>query len=214
MADRSPLRVLYAGALTLSVIGGIPGCSPASAVPHPIGATSSDTAAFYSWWVEYASVDIGPGGDTILFALPPGVRVTRLPLHSGYAGEAVRRVRPPLAAGPDWSTSVLHRWGSEALVAWVPTDSIGFYSSSPNCTRHATWLGVIPRGEWARLELVPYCSEAYGPDEVTLSLFHLGDDPLPHVEVSWNGPACIPSELYRYDAKTARYVLARSACAS
>jgi hypothetical protein len=170
MPDPSLLRIFYFGCVTLAMTAGVPSCSPAPAVSHSIDSTTSDTAAFYSWWVENSSVDLGPGGDTVLLTLPPGVRLTQLPLHSGYASEAVRRFRPPLAVGSDWSTSVLHQWDSDALVVWVPTDSTGQYSSSPTCTRHATWLGIIPRDEWTRLDLVPYCSETYGPDEVNLGV--------------------------------------------
>jgi hypothetical protein len=175
---------------------------------------AGDTARFYAWWTRLASADVGPGSDTGRVALLSGVGRTALPLTALRAPLYLRTPRPPGARGGHWRVGVLHERGGETLVVWIPTDSAGFPEGNQRCAEHRTWLGVVPGRQWAAIELTPYCSETYGPAEVDFALFWVGGEWWPHVEVTWNGPACIPAALYRYDRAARRYILARQACAS
>lgn len=75
-------------------------------------------------------------------------------------------------------------------------------------------MGVAPGGEWIELDLNPHCSDTLTPDEVDFILYWLPDEDWPHVELTTNGPACIPSSLYRFNPEAKKYVRVREACAA
>lgn len=201
--------------LIVPALLGAGACAPAAeSAREPAGAAAADTARFYEWWTRTYAADVGPGGDTLLVPMPPEVRRTDLRLESLRAPRALERLRPAEAQGEHWRAGALHQRAGEVLAVWVPTDSTGFPSDPRTCARHRTWIGIVPDGRWASLELVPYCSETYGPEEVDLGLLWLGDEAWPHVEVTWNAPACVPSALYRYDPASRQYGLARRTCRS
>ena len=171
----------------------------------------TDTTAFFAAWVREASIDIGPGGDTAGPWAPTDVRMLLLK-YDTLTG--VRDLpRPSHAVGTHWRGVLLDSTPGKWVVLWTPTDSLPL-SWDAACDGAVSLLGAEPFAAWGEVSLNPYCDETYGPDEVDLALYWLPGAEWPLIDVTINGPACVPSDLLRHDPAAGRYVLAREACAS
>jgi len=187
--------------------------SGAGAQANTRSVSAPDTAAFYTWWVRAHSTDLSAEADTVGFRLPTGVRRIGLALATIRASTGVRR-RPPLKdLVGKWRVGILASVDAEDLVVWVPDDSRELNRNDVACRPRRSWLSVVPSGQWLSVDLDPSCDETYGSDEVDFTLYWLGMDRWPHVQITTNGPACVPSRLYRFDPREQRYVEAREACA-
>ena len=205
---------LVAGILAAALLVAAPGAPAAAQGGRRAAPPAADTAAFYAWWVSGASTTIGPGGDTALRALPPGVSSTGIGLVGLRPPPEWRTTRPPGLEGDHWTPLELFERGDETLLLWLPTDTTGFMTSESMCAGNEALLGVAPRGGWTPVRLNPFCDETYTTTEADVILYWLEGDEWPHVEVVTNGPACVPAELYRWDSRTRRYAMARKACAA
>lgn len=96
--------------------------------------------------------------------------------------------------------SVAHR----RAVLWIPR--------APACATAPSFLGVEPFERWTELRLDPHCEAAYGAGDVELTLHKLHEITWPLLEIVAGGPACLSSELYRYDEGEGRYLRLREAC--
>jgi hypothetical protein len=99
--------------------------------------------------------------------------------------------------------------GSDSILLWVPTDTVGMNSNFPACSRHQATLTIGDATSGPRIDANPYCSEVYSADEVSVALYHIQGAAWPLVEIITNHPAHIPFYLYAYDPTQQEYVLVR-----
>jgi hypothetical protein len=177
--------------------------------------TAPDTAAFYSWWVETFSID--RSRDTLWEALrvPSGVLRSAFTLTQLPVVASPPALRPPPVVGSHWDLRRIPASEAFQLLVWLPTDSTGLLDSgADSCSNNRAWLAVEPLLQWIQLPLNPHCDETVSMDEVDFALYWLPGEPYPHLELVTNGPACVPSWLFRYASQRQRFELARTACAS
>ena len=71
---------------------------------------------------------------------------------------------------------------------------------------------ALPGDSWAPLDLVPHCSPVYDEHEVEFTLYSLAGETFPHIAVTTNHPACVPTDLYSFDPTGATYRRVRRKC--
>lgn len=63
-----------------------------------------------------------------------------------------------------------------------------------------------------KIDLNPYCDESYDISEVDIAFYWMAHLKYPLVEITTNGPACIPSTLYEYSVNNRIYKKAAFKC--
>lgn len=82
----------------------------------------------------------------------------------------------------------------------------------PECASNKSKLKSSKTDKGLLVDLNPYCSESYGPNEVDITLYWISINEKPLISISTNGPACIPAMLYTYNPNIAQYELAAEKC--
>ena len=173
--------------------------------------------SFYAWWDSVSSHTLDPAqaaaaAQTPSSGRPAGLEFELLPFK-GLARTRALVPRPEESRSASFQVYDIPLSEADTARLWIPTDSLAPLDSDSDCRAGRSWLGVPPYTAWTALDFNPYCAETYGVDEADWGIFRLGAERYPHLDLTTNGPACIPSALYRYDASTGRYVLIREACA-
>ncbi len=161
----------------------------------PSSLHGQDTSSFFKWWetTAYTAADDQS---------PSGViarHVTLLQLKEFiYPSNSADRI------GGTGNFKFFRLWSDSALtiVLAVGRDS----------TTNFSLIRSYPGGQWSQIDLRPYTSDCYGPDEVDFTLFWLPQEDYPYIEVVTNGPACVPVDLLKFDPQLQTFQVVRHLC--
>jgi len=98
----------------------------------------------------------------------------------------------------------------ESIILEVPT--VNPNEEYTQCWQKKSILRASTNNPGLSIDLNPYCSEAYGVDEVDLSLYWISLKEKPIIEIVTNGPACVPATLYVYNKTKKSYERAAEKC--
>lgn len=96
------------------------------------------------------------------------------------------------------------------IIFYLPYASERFYEEDLGCRQNHSYLAY--KGVFSAIPINPLCSESDSIDDLDVTFYFSGNRPLPYLAVTTNGPACVPSWLYRLDAKAHRFDLLAEAC--
>ena len=80
-----------------------------------------------------------------------------------------------------------------------------YYAQMQKCADDKSWIIVKSKNTWSELALNPYCTTAYGEDEISFDMYWVRGVTLPYIDIVTNGAACVPHQLYEGDPKTGVY---------
>lgn len=117
----------------------------------------------------------------------------------------------PSSAGKMFNTYTLPGDTKISVIIEIPTEKPG-EEYPAKCASNTARLKASLKDEGLSINLNPHCSESYGQDEVSISLYWISLKNKPLVEIVTNGPACVPAMLYIYNETSHKYELAAKKC--
>ena len=73
------------------------------------------------------------------------------------------------------------------------------------CEDDHSWLIVGDERRWVPIDFNPYCSLTYGDEDLSINFFYFANTRRPLIEITTNGPACVPHYLYGWDESVMTY---------
>jgi len=97
------------------------------------------------------------------------------------------------------------------IVLEVPTET-WIKGAEQKCTANTSRLYVLNLTKKSKININPHCSETYNLSEVDIALYWLPQNKFPLIAIGINGPACVPSYLYKYNKETTKYEKVAELC--
>ena len=111
----------------------------------------------------------------------------------------------------NYETYILPGDKNISVILQVPISKLG--ENPPyECYSNESILKSSENNSGLMIDLNPYCSETYGPDEVNITLYWISLKDKPIIEIDTNGPACVPAMLYIFNETKKSYELAAEKC--
>jgi hypothetical protein len=98
---------------------------------------------------------------------------------------------------------------NDTIIIFVPRKTL---QQESKIDVHNSYLWVVGKNAWTPIELDPYGSDCYSTKEVTIVLFWLQKEKFPLIELTTNGPACVPTFLFWFSEKDNCYELIEHQC--
>lgn len=177
----------------------------------PAFAEDSD---FVSWWKQVATPEQFKQGENRYYHKLLKLKFTGLEEYRGPVGKPTtisKGIENVFVLFSDKRSTILLA-APKDITKGMEVGSEAFYAAYSKCSGDKAWLVLLPENRWTEVEVNPYCSESYGPDEIDILLYWAAGHERPFVEFVTNGPACIPGYLYGFEKKTRRYRLLAEQC--
>jgi len=89
-----------------------------------------------------------------------------------------------------------------------------YYETMKKCAGDRSWIVASPKNVWSEIDLNPYCTAAYGEDDIAFTLYWVEKAVQPMIEIATKGTDCTPRKLYGWDKKANKYSLIAEKCSN
>ena len=96
------------------------------------------------------------------------------------------------------------------LQLFIPYASDKFYENYEKCVRNRGYIKY--ENIYTKIPINPLCSETSTLDDLEITLHDLNKGNFPFISITTNGPACIPSWLYKYNKKNNNFKIVAKKC--
>ena len=96
------------------------------------------------------------------------------------------------------------------LQLYIPYASEKFYENYEKCVRNRGYIKY--KNIYTKIPINPLCSETSTLDDLEITLHYLNKGEFPYMSITTNGPACVPSWLYKYNEKSNKFKLEAKKC--
>ena len=155
----------------------------------------TDSSSFYDWWQTTAY-------ERSHNVAPKGIRDKQIHFSTIEQLQHWQDSLPQVCVNHIFKRFIIFKYTNYSITLAVPTDS----------SHTISWLKVLPFDNWISLDVYPFTSDCYRPNEVTFRLFWLPNELYPYIEIVTNGPACVPMDLFRFDSVEMIYKHVRHLC--
>lgn len=154
-----------------------------------------DSLHFYNWWETTAYENSHD-------KLPSGVHSLPIPLNKAKLLKNIQTSLPEGCIKKYYVFYIIYKTSKNSIVIALSKDS----------SQKKSWLKVLPFDEWIPIDVYPFTSDCYGTNEVDFRMFWLTKESLPLLEITTNGPACVPMDLFKFDFKEKIYKRVKHLC--
>ena len=140
---------------------------------------------------------------------------------NGLQEQKKRKLKKPVAIKKEVeAVLVIHSQKDLGLLLVTPQNILKdittiddqYYETMKKCAEDRSWIVMTPKNIWSEIDLNPYCTMAYGEDDIAFTLSWVEKAGPPVIEVATKGAECTPRKLYGWDKKANKYALLAEKC--